>query len=83
MVDGGNSIGSSTQEAAEAAKQRSWPAIKSGAKTAQARLGDGMDLVKGASKSLSGFVEEQPLLAIAGAFVVGYMAAWMLRKISS
>jgi hypothetical protein len=50
---------------------------------AQDYIGGGADLVSDLSNSLSDFVMRQPLLAVAGAFLVGYMAARMLRKVSS
>jgi hypothetical protein len=50
---------------------------------AQEHLGDGLDYVRELSGSLNDFVVRQPFIAIAGAFVIGYLAARMLRRVSS
>ena len=42
----------------------------------------GMDYAGEVSASLTDFVQRQPLLALAGAFVIGYVAAKTLRHIS-
>jgi hypothetical protein len=81
-MENGDSVVSGAQEAVEKA-QRSWTGLKSRAGAARDRIDDGLDLARDAGKSLSGFVERQPLMAIAAAFLVGYMAAWALRKVSS
>jgi hypothetical protein len=83
MEDCSNSTVSNVQEAVQAARARGWPALKGGADAARMRLGDGMDLARDASRSLGGFVERQPIVAIAGAFLIGYLTAWMLRKATS
>ena len=84
-------------EAIETATRRGAAALKMGAATArdgiraakegldhaQEHLGDGLDYVRELSGSLNDFVVRQPFIAIAGAFVIGYMAARMLRRVSS
>lgn len=41
-----------------------------------------LDLVGQASEGLLDFVKREPLLAVAGAFLVGYVAAQVIRRIS-
>jgi ElaB/YqjD/DUF883 family membrane-anchored ribosome-binding protein len=41
-----------------------------------------LDFASQASESLLDFVKREPLLAVAGAFLVGYVAAQVLRRIS-
>jgi hypothetical protein len=43
----------------------------------------GVNLAGELTETLSDFISRQPLLAVAGAFLIGYMAARMLRKVSS
>jgi len=50
---------------------------------AREHLDDGLDLVRGLAGSVNDFVTRQPLVAVAGAFVIGYMAARILRRVSS
>ena len=50
---------------------------------AQDHVGDGVDMVKSLATSQSDFVSEQPLVAVGGAFLIGYLAARMLRRASS
>jgi ElaB/YqjD/DUF883 family membrane-anchored ribosome-binding protein len=50
---------------------------------AQDYLDDGLDYARQASQSLTDFVTRQPLLAIGAAFLVGYLAARMLRRVSA
>ena len=42
----------------------------------------GMEVAGDLSTSLSDFVQREPWMAVLGAFVVGYAAAQLLRKIS-
>ncbi len=58
-------------------------AAREGIQYAQGHVGDGLDVVKSAAKTVSEFVYEQPLIAVAGAFIIGYMAARIMRRISS
>ncbi len=57
-------------------------AAKDGLGNAQEYLDDGLDYARGASRTLTDFVSRQPLLAIGGAFLMGYLAARMLRRVS-
>jgi len=58
-------------------------AAKEGFDRAQEYLDDGLDYARKASRTLADFVTRQPLLAIGGAFLIGYLAARMLRRVSS
>jgi hypothetical protein len=58
-------------------------AAREGLGQAQDYVNDGVDLLNDAANSLSEFVSRQPLVAVAGAFLIGYMAARLLRKASS
>lgn len=58
-------------------------AAQQGLEYAQDHVGDGLDMIKSLTTSLSDFVSEQPLIAVAGAFLIGYLAARMLRRASS
>ena len=58
-------------------------AAREGMEYAQDHVGDGVDLVKTWANSLSEFVSGQPLVAVAGAFLIGYLAARMLRRAPS
>jgi hypothetical protein len=58
-------------------------AAKDGLDHAQEYLDDGLDYARKAGQSLTDFVTRQPLLAIGGAFLIGYLAARMLRRVSS
>jgi hypothetical protein len=58
-------------------------AAKEGFDHAQEYLDDGLDYARKASRTLADFVTRQPLLAIGGAFLIGYLAARMLRRVSS
>jgi len=50
------------------------------------RLGDfaekGMDYVLSANSALTEFVRDEPLIAIASAFAVGYVAARILNRVT-
>lgn len=43
----------------------------------------GMQYLNSANSVLSHFIREEPVLAIAGAFGIGYIAARILKKVSS
>jgi len=45
--------------------------------------GKGMDYVSSANSFLTDFIREEPLIAIASAFAVGYVAARILNRLSS
>lgn len=58
-------------------------AAKKGLDNAQEYLDDGLDYARKAGQTLTDLVTRQPLLAIGGAFLVGYLVARMLRQVSS
>jgi hypothetical protein len=74
----------------KAALRQGVDAARKGVSAARETMGNAQDYVSGGadlaselSNTLSDFVMRQPLLAVAGAFLIGYMAARMLRKVSS
>lgn len=91
-----NSISNSGLHVEEAAKQgkaaldQGVKAARQGVKVARQgieyaseHMNDSVDLIRAMAGSLSDYVARQPLMAVAGAFLIGYMAARMLRKVSS
>jgi hypothetical protein len=58
-------------------------AAREGLRYAQDHAGDGADAVKSVANTVTEFVYEQPLIAVAGAFIIGYMAARIMRRISA
>ncbi len=72
------------------ASPRSGAAFKHSIKTAtdslecaRGHLDDGLDLIRELAGSVNDFVTRQPLAAVAGAFLLGYVAARILRRVSS
>jgi hypothetical protein len=65
------------------AARQGMKAAQQGIEYAQEHVNDGLDVIKSLTASLSDFVSNQPLVAVAGAFLIGYMAARTLRKVSS
>ena len=57
-------------------------AVDKGYDTAREYVSKGADYAGEVSDSLTDFVQRQPWLALAGAFVVGYVAAKALRQVS-
>ena len=57
-------------------------AIDKGSQNAREYVSRGLDYAGEASDGLAEFVRHQPWLALAGAFVVGYVAAKALRQLS-
>jgi len=53
-----------------------------GGDSAREYTSKGMDYVSEASEDLSEFVKRQPWVALAGAFVIGYIVARALRRLS-
>jgi hypothetical protein len=66
-----------------AAFKHSIKAATDGLECARGHLDDGLDLVRGLADSANDFVARQPLVAVAAAFLIGYVAARMLRRVSS
>jgi hypothetical protein len=57
-------------------------AVDKGYEQARDYVSKGMDYAGEVSEGLTDFVQRQPWLALVGAFVVGYIAARTLRRIS-
>ena len=51
--------------------------------SAQDQVGDGVDYVIGMMRTVNDMVVRQPLLAVGGAFLIGYIAARLMRRVSS
>jgi hypothetical protein len=84
-----NIVGGEATQSIEAGVRRGAAAIgmgvsaaKDGLDHAQEYLDDGFDYARKAGQTLTDFVTRQPLLAIGGAFLMGYLAARMLRRVS-
>jgi hypothetical protein len=50
---------------------------------AQDHVSEGVDYVMDMIRSVNDLVTRQPLLAVGGAFLIGYIAARMMRRVSS
>jgi len=50
---------------------------------AQEHVNDGVDYVMEMIRSVNDLVTRQPLLAVGGAFLIGYIAARLMRRVSS
>ncbi|HTT76040.1 MAG TPA: hypothetical protein VMF50_08670 [Candidatus Binataceae bacterium] len=83
-----NALGSAADAAADAidsaqaAKQHARKAASESYDQAREYVGRGIDYVGGFSENLADFVSREPWIAIAGAFVVGYLSAQMMRRVS-
>ena len=66
----------------EKARDMGRDAIDKGYQRARDYVSRGADYAGEVSDSLADFVQRQPWLALAGAFVVGYVAAKALRQVS-
>jgi ElaB/YqjD/DUF883 family membrane-anchored ribosome-binding protein len=66
----------------EAAKELGRKAAADGYEQAREYAGRGVDYVGGFSENLADFVSREPWMAIVGAFVVGYVSAQLLRRVS-
>ncbi|SRR5579871_2244593 len=90
MSNSGVNVGAAAKQGKEALRQ-GVDAARRGASAAKETLGqaqdyimhDGLDMLTDLTNSLSDFVARQPLMAVAGAFLIGYMAARVLRRVSS
>ena len=58
-------------------------AMDAGYESARQYANKGLDYAGDVSDTLADFVQRQPWMALAGAFVVGYLAAKALRQISA
>ncbi|HVA77282.1 MAG TPA: hypothetical protein VNF27_05275 [Candidatus Binataceae bacterium] len=69
-------------EAFDNARKAGREALEEGVESAREYGEKSLDYASQASESLLDFVKREPLLAVAGAFLVGYIAAQVLRRIS-
>jgi hypothetical protein len=83
-------VGGEARQSIETGVERGAAALGIGVSAAKERfdhaqeyLEDGLDYARMASHTLADFVTRQPLLTIGGAFLIGYLAARMLRRVSS
>jgi hypothetical protein len=85
----GHSIGKAADSGSAALKQGVNAALngldsaKGALDHAQENVSDGVDYVMEVIRSVNDLVTRQPLLAVGGAFLVGYIAARLMRRVSS
>ena len=77
-----NNLSNTANETLENARDMGREAIDKGYDTARDYVSKGADYAGEVSDTLTDFVQRQPWLALAGAFVIGYVAAKALRQIS-
>jgi ElaB/YqjD/DUF883 family membrane-anchored ribosome-binding protein len=73
---------SNASDSMDSAKEFGRKAAAEGYEQARDYAVRGADYVGGLSESVADFVTREPWMAIAGAFVVGYVAAQILRRAS-
>ena len=66
----------------EQAKNMGRDAFEKGYENTREYVSQGMDYASDASDGVADFVRKQPWVALAGAFVIGYVAAKALRQFS-
>jgi hypothetical protein len=69
-------------EAFDSASKSGREALAEGLDSACEYGAKSLDFVGQASEGLLDFIKREPLLAVAGAFIVGYVAAQVIRRIS-
>jgi ElaB/YqjD/DUF883 family membrane-anchored ribosome-binding protein len=77
-----NKAAATASDTMEEAKKVGRDAIEKGYDNTREYVSKGMDYAGEVSDGLSEFVQRQPWVALAGAFVIGYVAAKALRQIS-
>jgi ElaB/YqjD/DUF883 family membrane-anchored ribosome-binding protein len=77
-----NNLSNTANETLETARDMGREAIDKGYDTARDYVSKGADYAGEVSDTLTDFVQRQPWLALAGAFVIGYVAAKALRQVS-
>jgi hypothetical protein len=75
-ADGTTKIDKSIDNAKEAGQRM----VEQGYETAKHYADEGLDYAAEIGDSLSGFIKREPLIAVAGAFVIGYAIAQILRR---
>jgi ElaB/YqjD/DUF883 family membrane-anchored ribosome-binding protein len=82
MKDAASGMTAAAADTIEKAKDIGRDAVDKGYEGAREYASKGMDYAGEVSESLAEFVQRQPWVALAGAFVVGYVAAQALRRLS-
>jgi ElaB/YqjD/DUF883 family membrane-anchored ribosome-binding protein len=77
-----NEAARATSDTIEKAGDAAREAIEQGKESAREYVSKGLDYASGVSDELTEFVQRQPWLALAGAFLIGYVAARALRRLS-
>ena len=77
-----NNMTNAANDTIETAKDMGREAMDKGYERAPEYVSKGADYAGEVSDSLTDFVQRQPWLALAGAFVIGYVAAKALRQVS-
>lgn len=77
-----NKAGMAANDTMEDAKNAGREAIEKGYDTTREYVSKGVDYAGELSDGLSEFVQRQPWVALAGAFVIGYVAAKAFRQFS-
>jgi ElaB/YqjD/DUF883 family membrane-anchored ribosome-binding protein len=81
-MDNLNKAAATASDTIEEARKIGRDAIDKGYDNTREYVSKGMDYAGEVSDGLSEFVQRQPWVALAGAFVVGYVAAKALRSFS-
>jgi hypothetical protein len=82
MKDAASGMTAAAADTIEKAKDIGRDAVDKGYEGAREYASKGMDYAGEVSESLAEFAQRQPWVALAGAFVVGYVAAQALRRLS-
>jgi ElaB/YqjD/DUF883 family membrane-anchored ribosome-binding protein len=82
MEDVTKAAAAAASDTIEEARNLGRAAIEKGYDNTREYVSKGMDYAGEVSDGLAEFVQRQPWIALAGAFVIGYVAAKALRQIS-
>jgi ElaB/YqjD/DUF883 family membrane-anchored ribosome-binding protein len=85
MTDAARNVAASARQAADAAKDyavRGIDVAREYGGTARDYANTGMDVAARTSENLTEFVRNEPWIAMAAAFAVGYVAARLMRRLS-
>jgi hypothetical protein len=82
MRDAANDMGSAAADKIDQAKDMGRDAFDKGVEGAREYASKGMEYSGELKESLTEFAQRQPWIALAGAFVIGYVAARALRRFS-
>lgn len=81
-MDNLNKAAAAASDTVEDVKNMGREAIEKGYDDTREYVSKGMDYASDVSDGLTDFVQHQPWVALAGAFLIGYVAAKVLRQIS-